>query len=187
MKNKEAIDHLLEPCRKGDRRAQEALYSSLAPKLYGVCMRYAKDDFEAQDILQTGFIKVFKSLNSFRGDGSLEGWIRKVIVNTAIESYHKTKSEPELVDIAEVHDLAGEYIEIDTLEAKDLLVLIRSLPEGFRIVFNMFTIEGYSHQEIAEKLQISTGTSKSQLSRARVWLKEKIKIMERGIYEIDQK
>lgn len=185
--DKHSIDQLLESCKKGERKAQELLYSSLAPKLYGLCMRYAKDDHEAQDILQMGFIKVFKSINSFRGEGSFEGWIRKVMINTAIEGYHKKKLTQLLIDIDEVDDLAGEGFEMDALEVQDLLKLIRELPEGFRMVFNMYAIEGYTHKEISEALNISEGTSKSQLSRARAWLKGKIKIMEGGLYGINAK
>lgn len=147
-------------------------------------MRYAKDDHEAQDILQLGFIKVFKSIASFRRVGSFEGWIRRIMVNTAVENYHKRKLSQELIDIDGVHDLVGEGFEMDTLEVQDLLKLIRELPEGFRMVFNMYAIEGYSHREIANILNISEGTSKSQLSRARALLKEKIKIMEGGFYGI---
>lgn len=150
-------------------------------------MRYAKEDADAQEILQKGFIKVFKSITSFRGDGALEGWIRKIMVNTAIESYNKRKRSLELVDLDMVQDLAGETFEMEGLEAQDLLKIIQGLPEGFRMVFNMYAIEGYSHKEIAEALGISEGTSKSQLSRGRGWLKEKIKVMEGGIYGINER
>jgi RNA polymerase sigma-70 factor (ECF subfamily) len=184
LKDKQTINHLLDPCIQGNRRAQELLYSSMAPKLYGLCLRYAKDDDEAQDVLQLGFIKVFKSISSFRREGSFEGWICRIMVNTAIENYHKRKADQKLIDINEVHDLAGGAIEMDALEVQDLLKLIRELPEGFRMVFNMYAIEGYSHKEIAKLLNISEGTSKSQLSRARALLKGKIKIMEGGLYGI---
>lgn len=187
LENKQSIDHLLEPCKRGDRKAQELLYSSLAPKLYGICMRYAKDDHEAQDILQVGFVKIFKNIASFRGEGSFEGWFRRIMVNVAVESYHKRKSNKDFVDIDTVHDLTYEGFEMDTLEVQDLLRLIRKLPEGFRMVFNMFAIEGYTHKEISKVLNISEGTSKSQLSRARNWLKEKLKIMEGDLYGISEK
>lgn len=149
-------------------------------------MRYAKDDHEAQDILQVGFIKVFKSIASFRGEGSFEGWVRRIMINVAVESYHKRKGYQDTVDIDTVHDLTGEGFEMGALEVQDLLKLIRKLPEGFGMVFNMYAIEGYTHKEIAKALNISEGTSKSQLSRARAWLKEKIKIMEGDLYGISE-
>lgn len=186
MENKQSIDHLLEPCKRGERKAQELLYYLLAPKLYGICMRYAKDDHEAQDILQVGFIKVFKNIASFRGEGSFEGWVRRIMVNVAVESYHKRKVDQDFIDIDTVHDLTGEDFEMGALEVQDLLELIRKLPEGFRMVFNMYAIEGYTHKEISKALNISEGTSKSQLSRARAWLKEKIKIMEGDLYGISE-
>lgn len=186
LETTDSIHNLLEPCKRGDRRAQEMLYASLSPRLYGLCMRYAKDNDEAQEILQMGFIKVFKSIDSFRGEGSFEGWIRRIMINVAIEHYHKAKRSHVLLELDAVHELAGRSFEMDGLEAKDLLAMIRKLPEGFRMVFNMYAIEGYTHKEIAETLNISEGTSKSQLSRARSWLKEKINIMEGGFYEINE-
>lgn len=161
------------------------LYTSLAPRLYGLCMRYAKDDTDAQEILQTGFIKVFKGIASFRGEGSFEGWVRRIMVNVAIEHYHKTKRNQMLVELDAVEELAGDSFEMDGLETQDLMKLVRGLPEGFRMVFNMYAVEGYTHREISKALGISEGTSKSQLSRARGWLKEKINIMEGGLYGIN--
>lgn len=186
METRDSIHYLLAPCKRGERRAQETLYASLSPRLYGLCMRYAKDDVDAQEILQMGFIKVFKSIDSFRGEGSFEGWIRRIMVNVAIEHYHKEKKNQVLVELDAVQELAGASFEMDGLETQDLLKMIRKLPEGFRMVFNMYAIEGYSHKEIAEILNISEGTSKSQLSRARGWLKEKIKVMEGGFYGINE-
>lgn len=141
-------------------------------------MRYAKNDHEAQEVLQLGFIKMFRGLHSFRGTGSFEGWVRRIMINIAIEKFHKSKENNDWVDIDSLHHLADDSLEVAELEVQDLLKLIRTLPEGFKMVFNMYAIEGYSHKEIAESLNISIGTSKSQLSRARIWLKEKIKTME---------
>lgn len=187
MVDKRVLNDLLEPCNHGERRAQEQLYTLLAPQLYGLCMRYATNDNDAQEILQLGFIKVFKSLSSFRTEGSFEGWIRKIMVNTAIENYNKRKGSRVLVDLEAVQDMESSSFEMDGLEVQDLLRIIQKLPEGFRMVFNMYAIEGYSHKEIAEALGISEGTSKSQLSRARGWLKEKIKVMEGGLYGINER
>ena len=172
------IDSLLEGCRKGDRKAQESLYKILASRMMGVCMRYAKDTFEAEDVLQMGFVKVFQKVSEFRGDGSFEGWIRRIMVNTAIESYRKNLRNLNLVDIDEVYDQPQSTFDMSGLELKDLLKLVQQLSNGYRLVFNMYVIEGYSHKEIARELGITEGASKSQLSRARAILKEKIIKME---------
>lgn len=172
------IDSLLEGCKKGDRKAQESLYNALASKMMGVCMRYAKDTFEAEDILQMGFVKVFQKVSEFRSDGSFEGWIRRIMVNTAIETYRKNLRSLNMVNIDEVYDQPQSTFDMGKLELNDLMKLVQQLSNGYRIVFNMYAIEGYSHKEIAKKLGISEGASKSQLSRARAILKEKIIKME---------
>lgn len=172
------IDSLLDGCKKGDRKAQEGLYKALAPKMMGVCVRYAKDTFEAEDILQMGFVKVFQKISEFREEGSFEGWIRRIMVNTAIESYRKNLRSLNIVDIEEVYDLPQSTFDMNKLELDDLMKLIQELSNGYRMVFNMYVIEGYSHKEIAKELGISEGASKSQLSRARAILKDKIIKME---------
>lgn len=172
------IDSLLEGCRKGERKAQEHLYKLLAPKMMGVCMRYAKDTDEAEDILQIGFIKVFQRVGEFRGEGSFEGWIRRIMVNSAIETYRKNLRSLNVVDIDDVHDQPQSTFDMSGLELKDLMKLVQTLSNGYRLVFNMYVIEGFSHKEIAKELGISEGASKSQLSRARAILKEKILKME---------
>lgn len=172
------IDSLLDGCKKGDRKAQESLYKALASKMMGVCMRYAKDTFEAEDILQMGFVKVFQKVTEFRSDGSFEGWIRRIMVNTAIETYRKNLRSLNVVDIDEVYDQPQSTFDMGKLELDDLMKLVQQLSNGYRIVFNMYAIEGYSHKEIAKELGISEGASKSQLSRARAILKDKIIKME---------
>jgi RNA polymerase sigma-70 factor (ECF subfamily) len=172
------IDSLLEGCKNGDRKAQESLYKALASKMMGVCMRYAKDTFEAEDILQMGFVKVFQKVSEFRSDGSFEGWIRRIMVNTAIETYRKNLRSLNMVNIDEVYDQPQSTFDMGKLELNDLMKLVQQLSNGYRIVFNMYAIEGYSHKEIAKKLGISEGASKSQLSRARAILKDKIIKME---------
>lgn|SRR5690606_10573057 len=146
--------------------------------MLGVCMRYAQSTFEAEDMLQAGFVKVFAALPDFRGDGSIEGWIRRIIVNTAISTYRQNK-RLETESWQEGHDAVHAY-ELQHLEHEDLLRLVRALPDGYRIVFNLYAIEGYSHKEIAGMLGISEGASKSQLSRARRWLQDKILQVEGG-------
>ena len=172
------IDSLLDGCKKGERKAQEGLYKALASKMMAVCVRYSRDTFEAEDILQMGFVKVFQKVSEFRGEGSFEGWIRRIMVNTAIETYRKNLRTLDVVDIDEVYDQPQSTFDMNKLEMDDLMKLIQQLSNGYRIVFNMYVIEGYSHTEIAEELGISEGASKSQLSRARAILKDKIIKME---------
>lgn len=143
--------------------------------MYGVCLRFARNTLEADDILQEGFIKVFTFLKDFRQEGALEGWIRRTIINTAINYYHSRLDDWNEISIekAEVYQASSEDI-LDKIATNDLLKLIMELPEGYRLVFNLYAIEGYSHHEIAEMLNISENTSKSQLSRARASLQQKI-------------
>ena len=171
-------DSLLEGCKRGERKAQESLYKTMASRMMAVCLRYAKDTFEAEDILQMGFVKVFQKVSEFRGEGSFEGWIRRIMVNTAIESYRKNLRSLNVGDIDEVYDQPQNTFDMSGLELKDLLNLVQELSNGYRMVFNMYVIEGYSHKEIAEQLGITEGASKSQLSRARAILKDKIIKME---------
>lgn len=173
------VIQIWERCKSQDRQAQSELYQYFSAKMYALCIRYAKDQDDAADILQNGFIKVFRKCELFEGKGSLEGWIRKVMVNTAIESHRKNK-----VRFLSTDELTGQEIDqagsfsLTHLDYKDLLALIKKLPMGYRTVFNLYAIEGYNHKEIAEMLEISEGSSKSQLSRARSWLKERIQKME---------
>ncbi len=182
--HKLTTDSLLDGCRRGDRKSQELLYRSLGSKMLGVCLRYAKDHYEAEDMLQMGFVKVFQKVAEFRGEGSFEGWIRRIMVNTAIETYRRNQRTLQVVDIDEVYDEPQSMFDMSGLETKDLLNLIKALPGGYRLVFNMYVIEGYSHKEIGEKLGITEGASKSQLSRARAILKEKVLKMEDQNYAI---
>lgn len=166
---------LITGCIEGNRRLQEELYNRFSPKMYAVCLRYASNTDEAQDILQDGFIKVFKKLDSFRSEGSFEGWVRRIFVNTAIE-YFRRKKYLQPVTEKEENTIEGKYISaLDELAEKDVLALITKLSPGYRTVFNMYVIEGYSHREIGDMLGISEGTSKSQLSRAKALLQDLVK------------
>lgn len=166
---------LLIACRNGDRKAQKMLFEMFAPKMYGVCLRYAKDEDTAQDYLQEGFIRVFSHLGNFRHEGSLEGWVRRIIVNTALEKLRKTDIFKNSLEVETALNKASDGAQvIDQINTADLLQLIQSLPSGFRTVFNLYAIEGYTHQEIGDLLRISEGTSKSQYSRARQWLQQRI-------------
>ncbi len=158
---------LIEQCRKGKARYQKLLYDKFACKVYPVCYRYAKNEEDAKDILQETFIKVFDKLNTFQDTGSFEGWIRKIAVNTAIRHYHNSLREIDNHDIEHAPELVTEDSVLSELNAEDILKMIGSLPTGYRIVFNLYAIEGYSHKEIAEELGITEGSSRSQLTRAR--------------------
>jgi RNA polymerase sigma-70 factor (ECF subfamily) len=166
---------LIEGCLRGDRKIQEALYQRYAPKMYGVCLRYAGNATEAEDILQEGFIKVFNKMGSYRGDGSFEGWIRRIFVNTAIEHFRK-KTYLQPITEMEENSVEGKYLSVlDNLAEKDIIQLVQQLSPGYRAVFNMYVIEGYTHKQIAEAMGISEGTSKSQLSRAKQILQDLVK------------
>lgn len=167
---------IIKACLKGDRKSQKILYQIYADKMFGVCLRYANDEDEAKDILQDGFIKVFLNLKQFNNNGSFEGWIRRIIVNTALERF-RDKNYLFAVNMENTYEVGEkEYDHIlSELSANDLLKLIQELSPQYRTVFNLYAIEGYSHKEICQKLNIKEGTSKSNLSRAREILKEKVK------------
>ncbi|RYY66855.1 MAG: sigma-70 family RNA polymerase sigma factor [Chitinophagaceae bacterium] len=166
---------LVEGCRQGDRKLQKELYERFAPKMFGVCLRYAGATEEAEDILQEGFVKVFNKIGSFRGEGSFEGWIRRIIVNTAIEHFRrKTYLQP--VTEREEETMESDYLSVlDSLAEKDIIGLVQQLSPGYRSVFNMYVVEGYTHKQIGELLGISEGTSKSQLSRAKAILQDLVR------------
>ena len=172
---------LIEGCIKGEPTAQRKLYEIYAPRMLTLASRYAGDRERAKDILHDGFITLFNKIDSYSGTGSFEGWIRRIFVNTALMSLRKVDilRNTEEIDnaIGEISDFPGA---VETMSSKELMELIASMPDGFRIVFNMYAIEGYNHQEIAKELDISEGSSRSQLSRARVWLQERIKRQNEG-------
>lgn len=164
---------IISLCIQGKSFAQKMLYDKYSKLFYAICIRYCKDQDDAQDILQDSFIKIFKNLNQFKHEGSFEGWMKRIVVNTSIEFYRKQMNMISYEDQYTEEEIPIINDEI-TLDQTALLDLIQTLPNGFRMVFNMYVIEGYSHAEIAEKLEISEGTSKSQLSRARVLLQKKV-------------
>jgi len=174
LEHKYTIHDLVSKCKANDRKAQELLYKRFAAKMLGVCMRYATDRMEAEDMLQNGFIRVFQKMQDYRGDGSFEGWVRRIMVHSSIEYYRKHHKMMQVVDMDGVNEPSVDPVAASNLGAKDLLALIQQLAPGYRIVFNLFAIEGYSHREISEMVGITEGASKSQLSRARTILKEQI-------------
>ena len=170
-----AIDQeIFEGCISGNRHAQEALYSFFAPKMFGICLRYASDYHNAEDILQEGFIKVLNNLDRFRGDGSFKGWMKRIFINTSIEYYRKSLNIKKMVELEKAPEPAYDRQAFTQLATADLLKLVQKLPTGYRTVFNLYAIEGFTHREIGEMLGISEGTSKSQLARARETLQRMI-------------
>jgi RNA polymerase sigma factor (sigma-70 family) len=166
---------LVKECLNENSKAQKALFDKFAPKMLSVCLRYMKNTEQAEDALQDGFIKVFRYLKSYENTGALEGWIRRIIVNTCLDELKKNKKLLLNVSVEEVeYKLESNDFVQEQMMADDLLKLIQSMPEGYRVIFNMFAIEGYAHQEIATKLGISESTSKSQYLRARGYLRERI-------------
>ena len=179
MKNIEDLKIIVNGCLKGDRRAQETLFKMFYGKMLAVCSRYISDQDTAQEVLQEGFIKVFDKLEVFDFKGSFEGWVRRIIVNTAIDSIRKAKRAPVLKDKDTDFKMdstdqmeESETIQLNQLKASIALEAIGKLSPGYRAVFNLFVIEEYSHKEIAEMLGISEGTSKSNLSKAKLNLKK---------------
>lgn len=167
-------EQIRQGCAQGDRHFQQMLYNMFSAKMFSVCLRYANEYNSAQDLLQEGFVKVFKNIEKFRGEGSFEGWVRRIFVNTAIEHYRKQ------VNLYALHDSEArgyEYYEenaLETLKHEDILRMIQKLSDGYRTVFNLYVVEGFSHKEIGDMMGISEGTSKSQLARARYLLQKMI-------------
>ncbi|MEZ5199075.1 MAG: sigma-70 family RNA polymerase sigma factor [Bacteroidales bacterium] len=169
-------DKIIEGCISGKRRAQNQLYQKFSPGMLGVCLRYGKNLAEAEDILQEGFIKVFKNIKNFRKEGSFEGWIRRIMINSAITHINKNKIsfkeiDEDKMEIPEEAETNETYAPVDK---EVLLSLIQNMPEGYRVVMNLYIFEGYSHKEISEMLEITESTSKSQLFKARKYLKNKL-------------
>ena len=171
-----AEPNLVTECIKNNRLAQKEMYERLSSRMFAVCLRYIGDRETAKDVLQDGFIQLFSKLKQFKGDGSFEGWARRLFINTALMQIRKSDILKSAQDI-ETPKIDLPHIEggaIELLEAKALMELISQMPIGFRTVFNMYAIEGFTHQEIAKALDITEGGSRSQLSRARIWLQERL-------------
>ena len=174
---------LIRKCCKQEGQAQKQLYDRYASKMLGVCTRYIRESDQAEDVMIGGFVKVFQKIDQYKGQGSFEGWLRRVMVNESLTYIRRNKSMYLEVDI-EYADYEPDYNALSNhLEAGDLLSLIKKLPVGYRTVFNMYAIEGYSHKEIAEQLGVSENTSKSQLSRARSLLQKQLTESERELNE----
>jgi len=173
-------DELIKACLQNNQRAQKTLFDTHSPRLMGVCLRYANNRAEAQDMLQDGFIKIFQKLDSFTGGGAFGGWMHRLVVNTCLDHIRRNKKMGFTVEIEnESADWSVSEDAISQLRTKELLSLIQQLPEGYRVVFNMFAIEGYGHKEIAEELDIAENTSKSQYRKAKLKLQEAIERLDK--------
>jgi RNA polymerase sigma factor (sigma-70 family) len=167
-------EELIEGCRQQNRQAQKRLYEQYSSKFYALCCRYVKDKMEAEDVLITAFTKILDKIDQYTGEGNFEGWMRRVMVNEAL-SYLRKHKNMYLETTIEAANYEPDYNKLENqLEAEDLMKLIETLPSGYKIVFNMYAIDGYSHKEIAEQLGITESTSKSQLSRARTALQKSL-------------
>jgi RNA polymerase sigma-70 factor (ECF subfamily) len=166
--NKQIDEKIVQKCLEGDLKAQHAFYSFFSSSMYSVCLRYSNTREDAKDILQDGFIKVFVKLKQFTGKGSLEGWMKRVFINTALEHYRVNKVYQQQSDVMEAMQVSTDANAIGQLTEQEILQVMQQMAPGFRTILNMYAIEGYTHSEISDILGISEGTSKSQLSRARV-------------------
>lgn len=170
-------EKLIEGCVKCDRTAQKALYDTYAPILYPVCIRYVGREI-GKDVLQDGFVTIFEKIGTYKGEGSFEGWMRRIIINTALMQIRKNDVMKHSEDISEVQvaELGVQNSGVmEEITSREILDLISEMPAGLRSVFNLFVLEGYSHQEVAEILGINEASSRSQVSRARIWLQERMK------------
>ncbi len=168
-------NELIDECLKNNRIAQKQLYEKYSRKMFGVCLRYAKSKEEAEDVLADAFVQIFMKLSSFKRDGSFEGWIRRIVVNTSITAYRSNLKFNLNDEISEIRDISNNDVSaIDLLNLQQLKSLIQQMPDGYRMVFNLHVMEGYNHREIGEMLNINEGTSKSQFSKARKWMQAKL-------------
>lgn len=173
---------LIKGCCRGDRKSQKQLFDLFSKKMMVVALRYSKSDLEAEDILQESFIKIFEKISTFRGDSRLEFWIKRIVVNTALNHQRSKLYLFPMVDVTGLTWLEDDSVSLAGFHFRELLKFIQDLPSGCQVIFNLFAIEGYSHKEIAEMLEISEGTSKSQYARARSLLREKIEKEEKISY-----
>lgn len=163
---------LAAACSKGDQQAQRILFERAKSPMFGVCLRFAESRAAAEDLLQEGFIRVFRDIGRYRGEGSLDGWVRRVFVRTAIEDYHKRKKMPQTIELDWLEAQFYEPEKLDMDDPDSVVRLLQKLPPGFRAVLNLAVLEGKSHEEIARELGITASTSRSQLTRAKAFLKK---------------
>ncbi len=176
--NKNIVKSLINGCKKGDRKTQKKLYMLLYPYCMSVCLRYTKSEYEANEILNDGFLKIFTKISQHDPKHSFKGWVRRIMVNTAIDHYRKANHFKHSLEISEAGNEGIDPDVLDSFSVEEILAMVQKLPPAYQIVFNLFVIEGYNHREIGEKLGINEGTSKSNLSKARVKLKRMLQINE---------
>lgn len=169
-----AVIHLIEQCKKGEPKAQREVYAKFSPMMFAVSVRYTNSRTDAEDVLQEAWIKVFRHINSFSEHNSFEGWLRRIVVNTAITHYRRSQKHQFQMDVDELHATPQDLEAFKEVEftKEEIELAIAQLPPGYGMVFKMYVIDGFKHKEIAEQLGIDTNTSKSQLSRARKYLQE---------------
>jgi len=168
-----SLDQLIQKCKKNDTKAQIQIYKLFSGKLFALCLKYSRNHVEAEDNLQDAFVTIFEKISQYKHIGSFEGWLKKIVVNTALQRYRKKG----VISLVNEDNIEGDTIETeddDGIDIDFLLLCIQELPDRYRLVFNLYVLDGYSHKEIAKKLDISTGTTKSNLARARMILKNKI-------------
>lgn len=175
-------EELLQGCREGKRSAQHELYQRYAKAMYAICLRYTKTTPEAEDVLQEACVKVFSKIDSFKGESTLGYWIKRIVINTALNHQRSKLYLYPMVDVEEMNDRSGVETTLSSYNYQELLEMITSLPDGSQVIFNLYAIEGYKHQEIAKMLGISEGTSKSQYARAKQLLQKKLESNERVNY-----
>lgn len=168
------IEQIIQGCLKGDRISQKALFDRFSGKMLAVCSRYSRHVMEAEDLLQDGFIKVFTNLEQYKSEGPFEQWIRRIMINNAIKNCHRKSFQNEYSAGDEIPEIFEEPEIIESMAERELIKMINELPDGYRMVFNLYAIEGYSHKEISEALQIEESTSRSQLVKARKVLQDKL-------------
>lgn len=168
------LEKIIQGCLRGDRISQKQLFDRYSGKMLAVCLRYSRHRMEAEDLLQDGFIKVFTNLEQYKSEGPFEQWVRKIMINNAIKNCHRKSFQNEFTAGDDLPDSVEEPEVIDKMAEIELLNMINELPDGYRMVFNLYAIEGYSHKEIADSLQIEESTSRSQLVKARKALQEKL-------------
>ena len=167
-----SLDQLISKCKKNDTKAQSQLYKLFSSKLFSLCLKYSRNYAEAEDNLQDSFLTIFKKVSQYKDKGSFEGWMKRITINTALQRY-RSKGVFNIINEEKIEDVTVE-IEDDDLSIDYLLSIIQELPDRYRLVFNLYVLDGYSHKDVSNMLNITTGTSKSNLARARLILKEKI-------------
>jgi RNA polymerase sigma factor (sigma-70 family) len=168
-----SLDQLIQKCKKNDTKAQSDLYKLFSSKLFALCLKYSRNPVEAEDNLQDAFVTIFEKMSQYKYKGSFEGWLKRIVINTALQRY-RSKGVFNIVNENNIEDTSIEIEDNDVVDIDFLLLTIQELPDRYRLVFNLYALDGYSHKEIAKMLDISTGTTKSNLSRARMILKNRI-------------